>query len=227
MNDSMYAQWLALACGAFLLAGVLVLWRRDLAAIVRLFALQGVALGAMVVVLGLRQGSVHLVAVAVGVGALRAGLLPYLMRRALDTPPPGNGTAGEEARETRPLVNVATSLLAAAVLALVAYAVSQPIVRLSPGPATQAVPVALTVLLVGFFVLVTRRRALSQVVGFLLIDNAITATAFLTTSGVPLVVELGVSLDVLLAVLVLQVLTTRMRAAFGGTDLGELRELHD
>jgi hydrogenase-4 component E len=58
-------------------------------------------------------------------------------------------------------------------------------------------------------------------------DNAITAIAFLATSGVPLTVELGVSLDVLLAVLVLLVLTNRMRSAFGATDLDELRELHD
>jgi hydrogenase-4 component E len=58
-------------------------------------------------------------------------------------------------------------------------------------------------------------------------DNGITAVAFLTTSGVPLIVELGVSLDVLLAVLVLQVLTARMRAAFGDTDLDDLRELRD
>ncbi|MFC4532714.1 hypothetical protein [Sphaerisporangium dianthi] len=219
MTDSVYVPILDLACGTFLLTGVLVLWRRDLAAIVRLFAVQGAALGALVIVLGVHEGSAELVAAGVAVGGLRAGLLPYLMRRAL--------VAGGEGRETRPLVNVATSLLVAAVLAMLAYAVSQPIVRLTPTPATQAVPVALTVLLVGFFVLVTRRRALSQVVGFLLMDNAITATAFLTTSGVPVVVELGVSLDVLLAVLVLQVLTTRMRAAFGGTDLDELRELHD
>lgn len=219
MSDSLYVLLLHLACGAFLRAGVLVLWRRSLAAIVWLFALQGLALGVLVVVLGVHRGEAELVLVGVGVGALRAGLLPYLMRRAL--------VAGGEARETRPLVNVATSLLVAAVLAMLAYAVSQPLIRLAPSPATQAVPVALTVLLVGFFVLVTRRRALSQVVGFLLMDNAITATAFLTTSGVPLVVELGVSLDVLLAVLVLQVLTVRMRDTFGGTDLDELRELHD
>ncbi|MFI6323068.1 hypothetical protein ACIBG8_36445 [Nonomuraea sp. NPDC050556] len=202
---------LNLACGAFLLTGVLVLWRRDVGAIVRLFALQGVALGAIIVTLDNR-----LLLLGLAIGGLRALLLPWLLLRAAD---------GE--RETRPLVNVAASLLVAAVLAMLAYAVSQPLVRLSPTPATQAVPVALTVLLVGFFVLVTRRRALSQVVGFLLMDNAITAVAFLTTSGVPLVVELGVSLDVLLAVLVLQVLTMRMRAAFGGTDLDELRELHD
>ncbi len=215
----MYVQLLDLACGAFLLTGVLVLWRRELSAIVWLFALQGVALTTLIVVLGVWQADPELILVGLGVGALRAALLPYLMRRAL--------VASGEGRETQPLVNVATSLLVAAVLAMLAYALSQPLVRLSPTPATQAVPIALTVLLIGFFVLVTRRRALSQLVGFLLMDNAITATAFLTTSGVPLVVELGISLDLLLAVLVLQVLTTRIRAAFGGTDLDELRELHD
>lgn len=224
MTDSMYVQLLDLACGAFLLTGVLVLWRRDLTAIVRLLAAQGAALAAIVIVLAVRQGSTELVVVGLAVAGLRAGLLPYLIMRALpERGGPGNG----EGRETQPLVNVPTSLVAAAVLALVAYAVSQPLIRLAPSPAAHAVPVALTVLLVGFFVLVTRRRALSQVVGFLLIDNAITATAFLTTNGVPLVVELGVSLDVLFAVLVLRVLTTRMRAAFGGTDLDELRELRD
>jgi hydrogenase-4 component E len=219
MTDSLYVQALDLACGAFLLTGVLVLWRRDLSAIVRLFGLQGVALGALIVVRGLHEGDVELTVLGLGVGLLRAVLLPCLMRRAL--------TAGEDGREARPIVSVAASLLVTAVLTMLAYAVSQPLVRLSPTPATQAVPIALTVLLVGFFVLVTRRRALSQVVGFLLMDNAITAAAFLTTTGVPLVVELGVSLDVLLAVLALRVLTTRMRAAFGGTDLDELRELHD
>ena len=212
-------QLLDLACGVFLLAAVGVLWRRRLAAIVRLFAVQGAALAGLVAVLAVHQHSAELGAVAVGILALRAVALPALVRRALDA-------AGEQ-RETQPLVNVAASLLAAAVLALLAYAVTQPVVSLAPSPATHAVPVAVTVLLIGFFVLVTRRRALSQLAGFLLMDNGITAVAFLTTSGVPLVVELGVSLDVLLAVLVLRVLTTRMRAAFGGTDLDELRELHD
>jgi hydrogenase-4 component E len=100
-------------------------------------------------------------------------------------------------------------------------------VELDPSPATRALPVGLAVVLIGFFTLVTRRRALSQVVGFLLLDNGITAVAFLAASGVPLIVELGVSFDVLLAVLVLQILTTRMRAAFGRTDIDDLRELRD
>ncbi|GAA4156128.1 hypothetical protein [Actinomadura keratinilytica] len=222
MSDVTYVRLLDLACGAFLLAAVLVLWRRDLAAIVRLFAIQGAALAALVAVLGVHEGldghGAELLALAAGLAVLRAVVLPRLLRRAI---------VGGDVRETEPLVNVAASLVVAAGLALLSYAVTRPVVALEPSPAVRAVPVALTVVLIGFFVLVTRRRALSQVVGFLLVDNGITAVAFLTTSGVPLIVELGVSLDVLLAVLVLQVLTARMRAAFGGTDLDDLRELRD
>lgn len=220
MTESLTTQLLDLACGAFLLAAVLVLWRSQLTVTIRVFAVQGIALAGIVAVLAAQQRSAELAAVAVGVLVLRAAVLPWLLRRALAGPAPAQ-------RESRPLLGVAASLLAAAVLVIVAYAVSAPLVALAPSPATRAVPLALAVVLIGFLVLVSRRRALSQLVGFLLLDNGITAIGFLTTAGVPLVVELGVSLDVLLAVLVLQILATRMRATFGGTDLGELRELHD
>ncbi|MFD2420444.1 hypothetical protein [Amycolatopsis pigmentata] len=220
MNETAYVQLLDLACGALLLTAVLILWRRELAVIIRVFALQGLALATLVAVLAAREGTADLWAVAAGILVLRAGVLPWLLRRALA----GSGDAG---RETRPLVNVATSLLTAAALTLLAYAVSRPLVELAPSPATQAIPVGVTVVLIGFLVLVTRRRALSQLVGFLLLDNGITAVGFLTTTSAGLVVEAGVSLDVLLAVLVLQILTTRIRETFGDTDLDELRELHD
>lgn len=219
MSDSAYTQLLDLACGAFLLAAVVVLWRRDLATAVRVFALQGLALAAVAALLGGHEHRWDLLAVAAGIGVLRAWALPALMRRAL--------AASGAARESRPLVNVTASLLTAAALTLLAYAVSRPLVALHPTPATRALPVGLAVALIGFFILVTRRRALSQVVGFLLLDNGITAVAFLAASGVPLIVELGVSFDVLLAVLVLYILTTRMRAVFGHTDIDDLRELHD
>ena len=220
MTDISYPLYLDLAAGLFLLPAVGVLWRHQLASMIRLFGLQGAALAAIVAILGVHQRSVELILVAAGLGVLRAGVLPYLARRAL-------GSSPTEARETRPVVNTAASLLAAAMLTLLAYAVTRPLVALAPSPATTILPAAVAVVLIGFFTLVTRRRALSQVVGFLLLDNGITATAFLAAAGVPLIVELGVSFDLLLVVLVLQVLTTRLRTAFGSSDLDELRELHD
>jgi len=215
-----YVQLLNLFAGALLLTAVLVLWRRELAVIIKVFAMQGVALAGLVGVLAGHERSVELAAAAAAVLALRAGVLPFLLRRALVA-------GGAERRETRPLVNVAASLLVAAALTLLAMAVSQPLVELAPSPAIRAVPIGVAVVLIGFFVLVARRRAVSQLVGFLLMDNGITAVGFLTTSGTGLVVEVGVSLDVLLVVLVLQILTGRMHEMFGGTDLDELRELRD
>lgn len=220
MTDTLFGQLLNLTAGALLLTAVLVLWRRELAVIVRVFAVQGVVLAGLIAVLAAEEGSAELAAVSAGVLVLRAGVLPWVLRRALSG-------AGPALRETRPVVNVAASLLAAAVLTLLALAVAQPVVELAPGPATRAVPVGIAVVLIGFFVLVTRRRAVSQLVGFLLMDNGITAVGFLTTAGIGLVVEVGVALDVLLVVLVLQILTGRMREMFGDTDLDELRELHD
>jgi hydrogenase-4 component E len=220
MSESLYRQLLNFAAGALLLTAVLILWRRELAAIIDVFALQGIALAVLVGLIAVDEGSTELAVVAVGVLVLRAGVLPWLLRRAL-------AGAGPTRRETRPLVNVVSSLLAAAALTLLAYAVSQPMVTLDPSPAAHAIPVGMAVVLIGFFVLVTRRLALSQLVGFLLMDNGITAVGFLSTAGVGVVVELGVSLDVLLVVLVLQILKTRIRVAFGDTDIDDLRELHD
>ena len=217
-----YAQPLDLACGALLVTAVVIVWRRRLTAIIATLALQGIALAAIAAVLAVHARDARLGVVAAGVLALRAVVLPWLLSRALAGSGPGTG-----GRETRPLVNVTASLLAVAVLVLVAYAVSRPLAALAPSPAADAIPVGIAVTLTGFFVLVTRRRAASQLAGFLLMDNGITATGFLTTAGTGLLVELGVSLDVLLAVVVLRVLASRMRDAFGDTDLDDLRELRD
>lgn len=218
MSQAGYNGALNLAAGAFLLAAVLIVWRRELRAIVRLLAWQGVALAAIPLTEGIYHHDVALILTGIVVLILRATALPLLLARAVGTEP-------HERRETRPLVNVTTSLLVTAGLTVLAYAVTRPIIALDPSPATRAVPAAFAVILIAIFVMVSRRRAVSQAVGFMMLDNGIAATAFLITSGVPLIVELGASLDVLFAVLVLGLLTGHLRRTFGGTDLDQLTEL--
>ncbi|MBT8227125.1 MAG: hypothetical protein HKP61_21195 [Dactylosporangium sp.] len=220
MSEAAYTQILNICAGFFLLAAVGMLSRRQFAGMIRLYAAQGLALAAIVTVLGIREGSVELLAAAVGLVILRVLVLPALARRAL-------GAALHNRRETSPAVSIAGSLLASAALVLVAYAVARPLIALDPSATTAVLPIALSVVLIGLFALTTRHNALSQVIGFLLLDNGITATAFLATSGVPLIVELGVSFDVLLIVVVLTLLTVRLQAMFGTTDLDGLRELRD
>ncbi len=75
--------------------------------------------------------------------------------------------------------------------------------------------------------MVIRRKAASQIVGLLLVDNGIALVAFLATAGVPLLVELGASLDVLLVVVVLRVLAVQLWSKFAVLDLDQLQGLHD
>jgi hydrogenase-4 component E len=209
-----------LAAGGLILAAVLIVWRRDLTAINRLLACQGVALAAIPILRGVYDGDGVLVGVGAAVLLLRGATLPWLLARALGAEP-------RSSREATPLMNTAASLLVAAALTLTAFAAARPLVNLQPAASTNAVPAAMAVILIALLVMVTRRHALSQAAGFLMLDNGIAATAFLLTAGVPLIVELGASLDVLFAIIVIGVLTGRLSRTFGGVDLDALQELHD
>ncbi|ABL04355.1 hypothetical protein OSH39_14915 [Mycobacterium ulcerans] len=220
MTDLNYAGVLDLAPAGLVLTAVLIVWRRDLRSIVWLLAAQGLALAAIPMILGVHSHDWELVGIGLALFALRAVVLPWLLARAL-------GAEKHEQREATPLVNTTASLLIAAVLTVVALAVTRPIVDLDSSAAVSAVPGGLAVVLIALFVMVTRRHAISQAAGFLMLDNGIAATAFLLTAGVPLIVEMGASLDVLFALIVLGVLTGRLRRTFGGTDLDRLQEPRD
>ncbi len=160
-----------------------------------------------------------MIGVALLVVGMKAVAIPWALART--------ASATGAVREEAPLVNPTAGLLAATALTVLAYVASLPIMAVAEGPAVAVVPVGLALMLIGFLVLLTRRSALSQLIGFVMLDNGIAATAFLTSGGVPLIVELGVTLDVLLVVLILRVLTGRLQLATGGTDLDDLRELRD
>jgi hydrogenase-4 component E len=220
VTEDNFATLIDFAAGGLTLAAVLIVWSRDLRSIVRLLAWQGVALSVIPIVRGINENDAALVWLGAAVLALRAIALPLLLARALAAEP-------QAQREATPLVNTATSLLITAVLTVVAFAITRPVVDLEPTATSNAVPAALAVVLIALFVMTTRRHAVSQAAGFLMLDNGIAATAFLLTAGVPLIVELGASLDVLFAVIVIGVLTGRLRRTFGGADLDLLQELRD
>ncbi len=219
MSETTFVQLLDLAAGLVLVTSFAALWLRRLVTVVRVLAIQGLALAAVAAVIGLYEHEAELVAVAVMVAVLRVFVMPGLILRAVH--------AGDEQREVESLINVPASLLAASGLTLLAYATTRDIVALSASPQVRAIPLGVAVALIGMLLIISRRKAVLQILGVLMIDNGIALVMFLGTSGVPLVVELGIASDVLLATFVLQVLTNRIRTKFGGTDLDQLRELRD
>jgi hydrogenase-4 component E len=219
MTDIRFAQLLDLAVGVVLVTGFAALWLRRLLTVTRIVAIQGVALAAVALLIGVHEHHTELVLVALLVAVLRGLVLPGLILRSV--------RAGTEQREVESLINVPASLLAAALLTLLAYSTTRNVVALADSVQVRALPLGVAVALIGILLAVTRRKAPLQVIGVLMLDNGIALVMFLGTSGVPLVVELGIASDVLLAMFILQVLTTRIRAKFGATDLDQLSELRD
>ncbi len=219
MNASTYASLLDLFAGVALITAVMTLWRRRLVAIVRLLAVQGAAVAATALLIGIDRASVDEIVLAMIALVLKAFVIPFVLLRVV--------RRGPDTRETEPLVNVSASLVAAAMLITLAFAATRAVVALSSGPEAAVIPLGFAIVLIGFFALATRRKALSQLVGFFVFENGVALVAILAAAGVGIVVELGVALDVLLAVLVLQVLAARMQDKFGTLDLDHLRELRD
>lgn len=225
LSPAAYDQLVGITTGTLLITAALLVWRRSLLDAVRLLAIQGFALAGLVATIGLAEAEVEPLVVAVIVVALKGVTIPVVLAR---------GVARTGIRyENSPRLGTASSLVSVALLTTVAYLVSRPITEAASvsgegaGPAAFAVPVGLTMVLIGFLLLATRQHALSQLIAFLVVDNGIAAVGFLTAAGVPFIVEVGVSLDVLLVVVILGVLSGRMAEIFGATDLAQMNELRD
>lgn len=217
MNDALFAQISTLGSSVALLFGIMLLWRRSLRAYVAAFRWQSAALAILFVLIGYFGDDAELYFVAVFFFLLKVVILPRYLQRM------EKQFGGE--RESQPYLNIATSLILAGLLVLLAYAITRPLVLVSTLPTRGGLPLAMGLIFVGLFVVVTRKKALTQIVGFLVMENGIALLAVLGTFGIPLIVELGVFLDVLMGFLVMQVFVYHIHGTFESIDVDQLNEL--
>ena len=211
-------QDLVILCAAGMLVSVyLMVGQKALIVAIRLYGVQSLLLGAVGIAMGLADHRPHLFVTAALTVVLKAALIPWFLLRVIDR-------VGIR-REIEPFVNVPASLLLCLGLTVVGYRVSVGMAGASQGVPHQVVGVALSMVLIGLFLMVTRRKAITQILALLTIENAVFLVAVGATSGMPLVVELGISFDVILAVLVLGVLVNRIVDRFESMDTSRLSNL--
>jgi hydrogenase-4 component E len=128
-------------------------------------------------------------------------------------------------REVEPFLNVPASLLVCLALTAVGYRVSSGFPAGGRGVSHHLIGIALSMLLIGLFLMVTRKKAITQILALLTVENAVFLVVLGVTSGMPLIVELGISFDVILAVLVLGVLVQRIVGRFESMDVSRLSKL--
>ncbi len=213
-------QQLLDSCAALLLLlSFAMLAQRRVVTLVNLYALQGAVLAAATLLLARRTGQEHLYVSAALTLALKVALLPWLLHRLIHRL--------EVYWDTESLLNVSGTLLVGLVIVVFAFSLAQPIARLASTATRSAVGIALSVVLLAFLMMITRRKAMSQVVGFLSMENGVFFGAMSASYGMPMVVELGVALDVLVAVLVLGVFFFQIRERFESLDLHHLERLKE
>jgi hydrogenase-4 component E len=142
-------------------------------------------------------------------------MLAYVMRRI------------KVEREVDPMVNIPTSLLISGGLAVLAYYVTEPLIAHGEAITRNALALSLAVVLIGFFIMISRRKAMTQVIGLLIMENGLFMAAISLTYGMPLIVELGIFFDVLVAVLIMGVFAFRINNTFDSLDTSFLRRLRD
>jgi hydrogenase-4 component E len=217
MDVALFAQLATLISSVVLLFGIALLWRRSLRAYIDAFRWQSVVLALLFVLIGYYSQDPELYFVAAAFFVLKVIILPaYLHRLQRHVDSEG---------EVQPYVNIATSLILAGLLVLLAYSITRPLVTVSTLPTRGGLPLAMGLIFVGLFVVVTRKKALTQIVGFLVLENGIALLAALGTYGIPLIIELGVFLDVLLGFLVMQVFVYHIQGTFESIDVDQLSEL--
>jgi hydrogenase-4 component E len=215
--DTLFAQLVVLESSLALLFGLGMLWRRGVPAYISAFRWQSLVLAAVAATVGYfgRERALYLVAALLVV--VKAIAIPWLLRDM------ERRFASE--RELAPYVNTATSLVLAGLLVLFAYAIMRPVVAASQLPTRTGLPLATGLVLVSLFVVTSRKKALTQVVGFLMLENGIALLAILGTYGIPLIVELGVFLDALMGFLVMQIFVYRIHETFDTIDVDQLDRL--
>jgi hydrogenase-4 component E len=189
---------------------------------IRLFAVQSFLLAAIAGLIAWFNHAPHIYLAAVLTLLVKVILAPVLLERLVER-------IGIR-KEIEPVINAPLSIMISGGLTLVGYTVAESFNRPEEiaGYRTlghNALAVAISLFLIGFFMMINRRKALTQVLALLSLENGLFLAAISLTYGMPLIVELGISFDVLVAVMVLGILVYRIRETFESMDVSKLRRL--
>ena len=205
-----------LLAGVFLLSALFAAGQRRVRACIQGYRWNSIALGLIALTVALVTGARHIALAALLVIGVKAILIPALLHRQ---------AAALKDREIEPLVSIPAGMLLCGALVVVAFSQTRELLGSGQNILGSCLPISVATTLVGLFLMVSRRQALLQVVGLVLVENAIFLAAVSLTYGMPLIVEMGVLLDLLVGVALLGLFVGRIHETHGDSDTTRLSDL--
>lgn len=216
---SHYQQAVLLLAALIVLTSFLMLGQSRLLRLVFVFAVQGVLLATTTALVAEVLHFPHLYISAVLSLSLKGFLIPLMLHRLVMR-------MGLH-RELETLENPARVMMGGAALVVFSYYVCLPIVKLSPLITLNTIAVSMAVVMLGMLLMITRRQAVAHVVGFMSIENGLFFAAVVSTYGMPMVVELGIAFDVLVAAVLFGVFFFQIRSSIDSLDVDRLNRLSE
>lgn len=206
------SAWTDIVLVALILTTFWLLGSSRLASCIRICAVQGVATGLLGFFLG--DLSLRVAAISVATIVLKGLMFPWLLARAL--------RESDTSREVQPFVGYVASLLIGVAILGVSFWADSRLPALAYVPSRLVVPVAFALLITGLFLIVARKTAVNQVLGYLVMENGIYTFGFGVVRDIPALVELGVLMDVFVAVFVMGIAIYRINRTFDHIDSDQL-----
>ena len=212
-------QFVNLLGAVLLMLAFAMISQRRILSLIYLFTMQGATLALATAVVGYVTSQHHLYLSAGLTFLLKVLLIPTLLHRVIDR----LGIRWD----IETLINIPTTMLIGIAVVIFAFNLAIPISHLSSAVAGGTMGIALACVLLSFLMMITRAKAVPQVIGFLAMENGLFFAATSATYGMPMVVELGIALDVLVGVLILGVFMFQIREQFDSLDIRHLEKLKE
>lgn len=219
MAATFSSQVINLFAAIMLLIAFAMLGQRRVLTLIHLFAAQGLMLTASTLVVAASTGQAHLYGSAALTFLLKVLALPWILHRLI--------RRLNVRWDVEPLINIPTTMIAGLVLVILAFNLALPISALAGTITRGTLGIALAIVLLAFLMMITRSKAIPQVVGFLSMENGLFFAATSATYGMPMVVELGIALDVLVGMVILGVFFFQIREQFDSLDIRHLEKLKE
>jgi|SRR6185436_12979218 hydrogenase-4 component E len=216
---SLASQLVNLLAALLLLIAFAMLSQRRILTLIHLFAWQGAALAAATFIVAYSTGQDHLYFSAVLTVVLKVILIPWVLHRLIDLL--------NIRWDVETLINIPTTMLLGIGLAIFAFALAAPISQMADTLTRSTLGIALASVLLSFLMMIVRRKAVPQVIGFLAMENGLFLAATSATYGMPLVVELGVALDVLVGTFIFGIFFFHIREQFDSLDIRHMEKLKE
>ena len=219
LTPALAGQIINLLAAVLLLLSFAMLAQRRIRSLIDLFAAQGFVLALSTAFVAYATGQSHLYWSAGMTLVLKMCLLPWILHRLI--------RRLDVKWDVETLINIPTTMLVGIVLVILAFNLAQPVSQLAGTVTRGTLGIALAAVLLAFLMMITRSKAVPQVIGFLAMENSLFFAATAATYGMPMVVELGIALDVLVGVVILGVFFFQIRERFDSLDIHHLEKLKE